>query len=205
MKFFSKLKAFLCSKKVSSNGFTLAELVISLLILTLIATFGIQKILAAQVASTKSSIFKETLSAMEGSLFSGVLNDSVAINTVDDWMFGTINALIVCNVNATAQNCWGGQAVIALGSEETEPGFLMHNGAQITGIDNGTDLGGGVQFLDFVIDWNGPDGNNTEGDDQVAVRYCFGTTPCPGGQPLSTLRSVNGRPLSLTLFNEIFS
>ncbi len=205
MRILSKLKTPWRSTQRGSNGFTLAELVISLLILTLIATFGIQKILAAQVASTKSSIFKETLSAMEGSLFSGVISGNVGLNTVDDWTFRTINALIVCNTNSTAQNCWGGQTVIALGTEETEPGFLMHNGAQITGIDNGTDFGGGVHFLDFVIDWNGPAGNNTEGDDQVAVRYCFGSVACPGGQPISTLRSVNGRPLSLTLFNEIFS
>ncbi len=59
------------NKSAKNNGATLAELLIALALLGVIATFTIPKILNSQAPQRKMAIFKESIAAIHNILVSG--------------------------------------------------------------------------------------------------------------------------------------
>jgi prepilin-type N-terminal cleavage/methylation domain-containing protein len=61
----------------ASLGFTLAELLIALGILGVIATFAIPKILVAQQDTKRKAVLKETMAALQNMIWEGVQTDHI--------------------------------------------------------------------------------------------------------------------------------
>ncbi len=95
----------------SPSGFSLAELLISLLILGEIATFTIPKIISAQQAQQSKSVAKAAVGLMAGALQKGIaegsLNDSSSGNDIRQYFSSNINSVKVCG-DGIGQGCWGG-------------------------------------------------------------------------------------------------
>ncbi len=157
-------------------GFTLAELLIALMILGEIATFTIPKILSSQQNAQRKAIFKESISAISEALNTGFMSGELDPPTnTSTYFLSKINAVKVCDTNSTTQGCWITASQGTPAAEGTEPGLILHNGAVIIGFNNNSDPANGL-----VVDWNGTTGPNTRGDDQIYVGYCQ-TATCGGG------------------------
>lgn len=143
-----------------AKGFSLAELLIALLILGEIATFTIPKILSAQADSRKMAILKETLSALSAATYQNCLEPSQSSNPYQ-YLTSKINTVKQCPTNSATEGCWDPAAVSGDG---IEPGFTMHNGASIAGIRNGNWTGD-----TFMVDYNGLEGPNLANTDQFQL------------------------------------
>jgi prepilin-type N-terminal cleavage/methylation domain-containing protein len=143
-----------------TQGFTLAELLVSLLILGEIATFTIPKILSSQQNGMKKVILKETVATLEQIKYKEIdIGGSTASST--NVFLDNINAVKVCKTNSQTEGCY---------SYDTYPGALLHNGAVIASFDGWTAWGGpGCEVDGIIIDWNGNTGPNTVGDDKLAI------------------------------------
>ncbi|MGE0200649.1 MAG: type II secretion system protein [Candidatus Melainabacteria bacterium] len=153
-------------------GFTLAELLIALAILGVIATYAVPKILTAQSDSKKQAICKETLAAIETLTFKIALfrEDMNNAQTIRE----NVNAVKICD-DALADGCWTA-AMVNAAPEVNEPGFILANGAYVAGVfHNPSDWEG------IVMDWNGPEPPNALGEDTFLFRSCFDPNGCTGG------------------------
>lgn len=158
-------------------GFTLAELLIALGILGVISTFAIPKVLEQQNNQKKKAIFRETLAMLHSIQEEGMKTGKLTHNNFRTYFFSKINAVKFCTTDATAEGCW--TTTIATG-EDNAPGFILHNGVTAAGFNEGGNNYGGGQYANGVaIDWNGPEGANARGNDQLFVTLCFGTAACP--------------------------
>jgi len=143
---------------VGRRGFTLAELLISLVILGVIAAFAIPKILQSQQNQQEKAIFKETLSTL-----------SQLAKNRNGQSFGSVGeeqAYFQSNLNYTYS--------------PSPDIYYLHNGAIITGVNF---CCGDRETVG--IDWNGAQGPNTTGVDYMDIDMCFGPTSCDSGyQPI---------------------
>ncbi len=191
------MKSFATTKQY---GFTLAELLIALAILGVIATFSIPKILNAQQNQQKNAIFKESIGAISAAVYNYCVMQPANINQYD-FMISQVNTVTQCPNNAYSEGCSPSSTL----GEQTGPGFILANGASIAGIDriilpanytNG-----------FVIDWNGLNPPNVDGDDQMRLGLNFSST-IPWSYSGVTIRPCTVGPInpsSITLFNQVFS
>lgn len=181
--------------KRPSAGFTLAELLIALLILAEIATFTIPKILYAAQQQQKTAIFKETLSTISAVIYQGYIMGSITSGSNGTYLMNNINAVKLCTSNAMTQGCHPQG-----GSESTEPGMVLHNGVTIAGWNNNGGSSNG-----FVVDWNGSAGSNLQGDDQMYLYLCYGTSSCSvGGSTIKPGTIGPGGAASITLYQSLF-
>ncbi len=137
------------------QGFTLAELLIALAILGLIATFAIPKLLASQQDTKRRAIMQEAISALSAATANIVAEGSYG-GATDNWH------LYQTHLNATQE--------IYLGVANVGNGFVLANGATLTGFNNSPYLGNET----VLISWNGS---------SVIVVTCTKLTKvvCPGG------------------------
>lgn len=185
-------------------GFTLAELLIALAILGVIATFSIPKILAAQDSQKKKALFRETVGAISGMVANGVTDGTLTKNTVNKtYLPSYLNAVKICDTNASTQGCWTNTGWVG---EETEAGVVLHNGVVIAGLRSTT---AGSDYL--LIDWNGSTGPNIEGDDRLFIGLCwdknasdYATYCTRTGQQGYVEVGLNAAAPSRTLWNWIF-
>ncbi len=146
-------------------------MLIVLAILGIIATFAIPKVLLAQQENQKRAVMKETISTVE------VIMQRYA---QDYQLYGTapscksrLNAIKVCN-NSLAEGCW--TAEMATTAESGELGFILANGAYVTGLCVTT-----TDWDGFIVDWNGPNPPNTFGEDTYAFASCLNPQGCTNG------------------------
>lgn len=177
-------------------GFTLAELLVSLLILGEIATFTIPKILSSQQEQRKKAVFKETISTLSvflnNGIFSNTLNNSTSELSMRQALpqnlnFATIVDLGIYSSSGVPNACWGSSIQGIRGWYG-----LMHNGACVAPSGPLLD-GSGKQTFIMAIDYNGPDGPNTFGQDWLAV--CMGIDNYAGGAWCSSLRKGEIKPM----------
>jgi prepilin-type N-terminal cleavage/methylation domain-containing protein len=157
---------------LSWQGFTLAELLVSLLILGEIATFTIPKILTSQQEAQKKAIFKETIATVFEITRTAALDTSqVATPSLMKQHFrNNLNYTKECVSNLAAEGC------LVYGDSANTSGFVLTNGAVILSIN------GVLQGRETIaIDWNGSAGPNLGGDDLLWITACFGPTDCDGG------------------------
>jgi type II secretory pathway pseudopilin PulG len=171
----------------SALGFTLAEVLISLLILAEIATFTIPKILISQQNVQKMAVFKEDIATIQAGIYNSAQNGeftlfnhacySGAVTGFYDLLAGFLNY-----TKTTRTNSQTGK-------------FYLANGSTISPVPGYT--------WGFNIDWNGDNGPNLYGDDLFTFQYndCNGTQY---GIPSNRYGVVNYDTSGLVLYNSIF-
>lgn len=187
------------------QGFTLAELLISVTILGVIATFVIPKVLQTSSNSKKHAVFKEIISAYTQANYSAYLlntftlgGGSCAADRYDLTPLQTelINYLELCAA-AEAGGCYTEVVNACAGGA----GHRFVNGASSCGL--GVCTGSAVPQDTIFVDWNGPNnGPNTIGEDQIRLLLCFGDGCNSGIRPGDT--KPTGAE-SITLYDDIFS
>ena len=166
-----------------AKGFTLAELLVSLAILGMIATFTVPKILYAQQSAKNAAVFKETVATINAVLYQGYAYDGMTQANVGTYIRSHVNAIKICNSNAGTQGCWDTTIQGTNTGQEGEPGLVLPNGATLAGLDDccGNGFGGmaaGEASGNFAIDLNGLEGPNQLNQDQFLLYACFGTVSC---------------------------
>lgn len=183
--------------KLPNKGFTLAELLIALLILGEIATFTIPKILSSSQNGRKKVVLKETISVLSEATYLFCLSPESSTNPNPyEYMAGKINALKLCPSDSSAQGCIGASS----SGEITEPGFMMHNGASVAGLRNSAQPREGL-----IIDWNGSAGPNVIGDDQIEISINFTQTAPYFGVGRCRVGPTNSSAASVTFFQDLFT
>jgi prepilin-type N-terminal cleavage/methylation domain-containing protein len=193
----------------SLSGFTLAELLIALAILGVIATFTIPKVLQSQQNGQKIAIFKETIAAIQQAQDKEQLEGGVTPTTDD------MNAIKTCPNNAGTEGCWP-QAALGVWpnfNKSSGGGMILANGASVGGLglsfqDNIVNPSEDIQAI--TIDWNGATGPNVDGDDQLTLLFCFSKPKCTDAVlgskdiPYRHLGPAYGDAASIALYNSIF-
>ena len=187
------------------TGFTLAELLIALLILGVIATFTIPKILNNQQSSQKKSVFIESIAMLSEITYHARL-DNLGISQAKTYYLNRINGIKICQ-DSQVEGCWPQSDATLPAGQVTQGGALLANGATVAGISNGQDLGSGELRDTLILDWNGASGPNTVGNDQIALNICYGTGICAanGNQASGTVKALGTSGSSFNLYNEIFA
>ncbi len=178
------------------SGFTLAELLISLAILGVIATFTIPKILTTQQNGQRIAVFKETYATLSQVVYEGYQKGDVSTSTYATHILSNVNALRVCTSNSFTEGCWT-QTDSSPFNERGQRGFILPNGATVAGFENGFNTDA------FLVDWNGTIGPNIEGDDQIYLFLCSNSqgTGCGSVKPWTITPFT---ATSRTLYQNIF-
>lgn len=193
--------------KHSAFGFTLSELLISLAILGVIATFTIPKVLQSQQDQHKKAVFKETIAAVNDALYTGLLTGELTkgLNGCDSdeynyapYIASKLNAVKLCPNQSGAEGCW--TQAIPDAAQLNQPGFVLHNGLTVAGLEKCEVEGNNTWF---IMDWNGAASPNLEGNDQLWLRFCSGTG-CPSSIRQGQILSHTTYPLSNALFQSLF-
>lgn len=158
---------------VSQKGFTLAELLIALTILGVIATFTIPKILQGQQNAQRKSIVKETVASFSQIAYEGYLKGELDTSNYSDYFLTRLNAIKICPNDSEAEGCWDTGTQPHIANHSDYPGMVLANGAYITGV-SGYDFGNGVKCSGQYIDWNGTAGPNIPGQDIVEFISSYG-------------------------------
>ncbi len=140
-----------------SKGFTLAELLIALAILGVIATFTIPKVLQGTTSGQNTSIAREAYSTVSGAFSAYQLNNSVGTAVGPKDLTPLINYVRVDTGTAlTGTNCSAAQ-----------PCLVLHNGGFLLGSNDmtfGTTVA--TSYINFNID---PDGAGTAGEASIVI------------------------------------
>jgi prepilin-type N-terminal cleavage/methylation domain-containing protein len=175
-------------------GFTLSELLVALLVLGVIATFTIGKITQSSTNASKMTVIKEAISSLNAITYQGMLLNPSLENVHYTYLSNHLNFIKTCPSNSNTQGCWPSPATCP----HNGPGFVLPNSAMINGTGNDVTADGDDSFC---LDWNGSEGPNTMGDDQLELRTYFQTS---GLNKAGTVRPVPGHTVSINLYNAAF-
>jgi prepilin-type N-terminal cleavage/methylation domain-containing protein len=147
------------------KGFTLSELLVTLGILGLVATYTIPKVLTAQADKANITILKETWSSLASVVYEGTITGEMSAQGVTPYLMKRLNAVKQCPNGVFADGCMT-QAMkdhydiynsgCCGGSFYGYPGVILSNGVMIWWVDKCcSGIGGDVshKFL-FDIDAN---------------------------------------------------
>lgn len=193
-------------RKPAYKAFTLAELLIALAILGVIATFAIPKILQGQQDAQRKAVFRETIASLysvfvEGLQAGKINHDQSAWMTT--YILPRMNAIKICPTDSQAEGCWT-QPFAPNPGERNSEGYLLHSGASVSGLSGGWEPVADQWEDGIIMDWNGTAGPNVDGEDQMYLVMCIGPKPCWGGV-LKPGQIVANSAASDTLFTQIFS
>lgn len=182
---------------MKTPGFTLAELLITLGILGMIATFTIPKVLAAQNSAKTKAILKETVASLNQILYDGMISGELTQGTYQDYLRNTLNHIKHCD-DAAAEGCWPGSTDTSWNTANAE-GYILHNGVMLTDVEYPNAEGDSV-----VIDVNGTQGPNLAGKDQLVVVLCWKGDSFYGAKA-GQVTADSDSAASVQLFQEIFN
>lgn len=160
------------------HAFTLAELLIALGILGVIATFTIPKILTAQQDAKKWAIFKEDVAAAQQGTWELVQSGEIELASHSCGVASPIVAsLFDTKFNYTSST-----------GSSTLRTYYITNGSTIRFAQGNS--------IDFRIDYDGPNaGNNTYGDDLLLFHFNDCTGAAGGGMlPAGKFGLLNNQP-----------
>lgn len=182
-------------KKSSRSAFTLSELLISLAILGLIATFTIPKVLVAVSDQKQQAALKESISALNSVLYEGVTSGTILPNEGDSVVLKFWPKLNLVNYHTA--DC---TFVTGLGLGDDYCGTFS-NGVQFTGFTPG---GPGVDWIWCLLDSNGfANPPNVRGEDQLWVVLITGPSTSNAGPP-GTIKAHPWNTPSQTLYRKIY-
>jgi prepilin-type N-terminal cleavage/methylation domain-containing protein len=119
--------------KRATRGFTLAELLIALTVLGVIASFTIPKILTSNNAVTEKSKWKEVYGAIAQVYHEGYTQRTLvggqSSSTVFNYFASKLNTVRICNSHLVNQGCAPGDGYLLVNRTPSAPGFVKHNGA----------------------------------------------------------------------------
>jgi prepilin-type N-terminal cleavage/methylation domain-containing protein len=138
------------------SGFTLAELLIALSILGVIATFTIPKVLQAQQDSKASAIAKETVAAVSESLQAYKLKNSLS-STIS---MGDLTPFLNY-VSTFTGNIDRGYGDTTMACDASNPCLSLHNGAVL--LYTPADSFNGTASTNAIYFYLDPDGKVTDG------------------------------------------
>jgi prepilin-type N-terminal cleavage/methylation domain-containing protein len=146
------------------GGFTLAELLISLAILGVIATFTIPKVLNSQQSSRNNAIAKEAMGTIEAAYQQHKLNGQLSSNTTGADLTQYINYVLVSTGINIDDRPGGGGNIGCIGG--AWPCLKLHNGAILQPM--GDSFGGTstTNYIPFTLD---PDGIYTGAEDSLRI------------------------------------
>jgi prepilin-type N-terminal cleavage/methylation domain-containing protein len=154
-----------------ASGFTLAELLIAVSIMGMIATFNITKVVYAVQTQQQKTVFKDTLGTMNAILMNGTLENPryTGAMFLSD-LSNKLNTVKICNSDAVSNGCitagqdggsvlpWSGYGAIKL-----------HNGATLLGFQTSN-----VYGMDYILfDINGEAPPNANGEDTIELVFCY--------------------------------
>jgi len=151
------------------RGFTIAELLICLLILGLIATFTIPKVITSQQNNQFNAIAKDDIAMVSGAYQQYQLSNAVSSNTkigdLTPYMnyVATSSVLVVDDVQGSS----------SFACSSSYPCLILHNGSVLhysTGSFGGTSP---TNAIWFHIDPNGFYGGTTNGSDKAASFFIY--------------------------------
>ncbi len=154
------------------NAFTLAELLLALAILAVIATFTIPKLLSNVNYSARDAVLKETSTMLMAVYYEGYRLGEITSNNDASYVLGHVNAIKICPTHCESEGCWD-----LTDSELTSTtcgGFVLANGAVVTGCS----FNGPNASYKIGIDYNGEQGPNVVGEDQIEYLTCPDPTAC---------------------------
>lgn len=149
----------------SPRGFTLAELLISLAILGVIATFAIPKVLSSQQDGQRVALVRETFAALSEATYLGILSGELSDANEITYYQQKLNAVRICT-DAQAEGCWTGTDNTA--NTATAAALVLPSGVAITDIENNN-----TDHEVMWIDWNGADDPNKNCEDQFPVIVAY--------------------------------
>lgn len=158
---------------IPKKGATLAELLIALAILGVISTFSIPKILYSQTQQRKMAVFKESIASIQNILVSGRQRGELDRANNGTYLLEHLNAIKICPTDSSSEGCWDAGVQGALFDEYIEPGVTLASGAVISGFNDSN-----INVNGLHLDWNGTQGPNIIGDDQLLVLICIGPAMC---------------------------
>ena len=153
------------------DGFSLTELLMALLILSVISTYTIPKVLMSQANAKKRSVFREAIAAISEITYLGTVQNDIPLATAGTYFMTRLNCVKQCPANAQTEGCF---VAMAGTTEDSEPGCVLQSGAAITGMKVNLTAAGPRDVM--AIDWNGSELPNTLGDDIVGIIAVWGTT-----------------------------
>jgi prepilin-type N-terminal cleavage/methylation domain-containing protein len=127
------------------RAFTLAELLISLALLGVIATFTIPKILGSSQSQRYPDILKEDYTLLYNLLYDFHLSGE---SNIEQYVWNHINAVKLCKTNSLLEGCFAPYI-----GYDTLPGVILPNGSSIVFIFNSYY---GQKAFFAVVDANGP-------------------------------------------------
>lgn len=166
-------------------GFTLAELLVALLILGEISTFTIPKILSAQSTSSKIAAAKEACSTVDQVYYQYMLNNTVDPNAFTlEQLIPNINYVKQITDGSTVDNTVGFTGTQSCGSSVTC--LKMHTGGILFWFKNLTiNAGGGHMPIYYDPDGVAADSGLTDGPGKSMWCYILpnGRMDCTGTEP----------------------
>lgn len=166
---------------MSRPGFTLAELLLALVILGVIATFTIPKVITSQQNGKLRSIAKEAAGSVSGAFQSAQLNGKIS-SASNFWaMTPYLNYVVIDSTSGTAVTDPPGSSNFRTCSAAW-PCLRMHNGANIiTG-----DTFAGTAATNMIWFWADADGSGSGQSVAFALYYNGKITTWPNLLPNST-------------------
>jgi prepilin-type N-terminal cleavage/methylation domain-containing protein len=193
------------------SGFTLAEIIIAFSILGVISTFLVLKMTNGANETKKKAIFRETISTLQTTLYQArqdrqyreSANIPIASNAIHAYLRNKLSAVKTCT-NPSAEGCWA--HAYGGGVPPTQYGaYVLHNGAVVVmplaACFGACSLTNGL-IVYFDIDWNGSQGPNQWGEDQMEVYTCAGFNDSCSGMKSGLFAPVNSASI-IALYNEI--
>jgi prepilin-type N-terminal cleavage/methylation domain-containing protein len=183
----------------ASKGFTLAELLIALAILGVIATFTIPKILSSSANGQNTAIAKEAASMVSGAFQNLALNNGISSTNTGADLTQYMNYVSVVTTGASGTVMTGAACTATLQC------LKLHNGGVMM-VDTGLQFGGTAAANGIYVNVD-PDGTGTAtaisfiqyANGRMTTRGQAGGAPTTGGT--LTISPVTSDPSYLTNWN----
>jgi hypothetical protein len=205
-------------RRQSHRGLSGTNILFALLLVIIIAgsmVYTTLSIVADQRQRQRAFILRQTVLALQYALNQDIEKKQLKNGNIKYYFGEKLGPIKICNLNSIQEGCWPMTSAL---SEGKEPGIILENGAMISGLTDAS-ADNGTQHLSkaIVIDWNGDDGPNIVGEDEIWINVCYGEENCNGGkdglafytQSSHTIEAHNYLPSGLnnniTLFNTVMS